>query len=65
MAAYGKEFAKTKLLNPEFHSRLIVVERRRTIGHYGAESNVTDEEAHESFQWAKEFMQVVKEYFGV
>ena len=50
MAAYGKAFAKTKLLDPEFHQRLIVVERRRTIAHYGAESSVTDEEASESFQ---------------
>lgn len=62
MAAYGKAFAKTKLLDPEFHKRLIVVERRRTIGHYGAESNVTNEEASESFQWAEEFMIAVKEY---
>jgi len=39
-----------------------IAERRRAIGHYGEESNVTEEDAHESFEWAGEFMQVVKKY---
>lgn len=64
IAAYGKEFAKTRLLDPEFHRRLIIVERRRAIGHYGQERNVTDEEARESFDWAEEFMRAVKKYLG-
>ncbi|MEP6895482.1 MAG: HEPN domain-containing protein [Chloroflexota bacterium] len=64
IAAYGKEFAKTKALDPKFHHRMIIVERRRAIGHYGEESNVTDEDALESFEWAGEFLQTVKEYFG-
>jgi uncharacterized protein (UPF0332 family) len=64
MAAYGKEFAKTSILDPKFHRRLIIAERRRETGHYGEESGVTDEEARESFEWAEEFMQVVKKYLG-
>ncbi len=65
MAAFGKEFAKTQILDPKFHRRLIVAERRRETGHYGAENSVTAEEALESFQWAEEFTQTVKNYFGV
>ena len=65
IAAYGKEFAKTELLNPEFHRRLITVERRRAVAHYGAESSVSDESALESYQWAEEFMRAVKAYLGV
>lgn len=65
IAAYGKEFAKTGALDPKFHRRLIVVERRRAIGHYGEENGVSDEDALESFQWAEEFMQVVKDYLGM
>jgi uncharacterized protein (UPF0332 family) len=65
IAAYGKEFAKTEKLNPEFHRRLIIVERRRAIGHYGEENRVSDEDALESFQWAEEFMQAVKGYLGM
>jgi len=63
IAAYGKEFAKTEVLDPKFHRRMIIVERRRAIGHYGEDSNVTEEDALESFEWAGEFIQAVKEYF--
>ncbi|HKG54860.1 MAG TPA: HEPN domain-containing protein, partial [Anaerolineales bacterium] len=35
IAAYGKEFSKTNLLDPKFHRRLIVAEERREEGHYG------------------------------
>jgi len=64
MAAFGKEFAKTQILDPKFHRRLIIAERRRETGHYGAENSVTEEESLESFQWAEEFIQTVKDYFG-
>src|SRR6266498_5506177 len=52
IAANGKEFAKTETLDPEFHRHLIIVERRRAIGHYGEENSVSDAAALESFQWA-------------
>jgi uncharacterized protein (UPF0332 family) len=65
IAAYGKEFAKTRILEPEFHRRLIIAEQRRETGHYGEESGVTDEEARESFEWAGEFMQAVRKYLGI
>ncbi len=66
VAAYGKEFAKTSLLDPKFHHYIIVTQKRREVGHYGEENEeVTDDEARESFQWAEEFTQAVKDYFGV
>ena len=49
IAAYGKEFSKTNLLNPKFHRQLIVAEERREDGHYGASQNISDEDALESF----------------
>ena len=64
IAAYGKEFAKTRILDPKFHRRIIIAERRRETGHYAVESSVTQEEALESFQWAEEFIQAVKDYLG-
>src|SRR6266511_3414422 len=64
IAAYGKEFSKTNLLDPKFHRRLIVAEERREDGHYGASQNISNEDALESFQWAEEFMQAVKDYLG-
>lgn len=65
IAAYGKEFSKTKILDPIFHRRIITAEERREDGHYGAGENISDEDALESFQWAGEFIQAVKEYFGL
>jgi uncharacterized protein (UPF0332 family) len=50
IAAYGKEFSKTNLLDPKFHRRLILAEERREDGHYGASQNISDEDALESFQ---------------
>ena len=64
IAAYGKEFSKTRLLDPKFHHYIITAEERREDGHYGASENVSDEDALESFEWAEEFMQAVKEYLG-
>jgi uncharacterized protein (UPF0332 family) len=64
VAAYGKEFAKTGLLDSKFHRYIIDAQQLRQTGHYGEEGEeVTKEQALESFQWAEEFMQVVKEYF--
>lgn len=65
IAAYGREFAKTKILDPKFHRYIITAEERREDGHYGAGKNISDEDALESFQWAGEFMKAVKEYFGL
>jgi uncharacterized protein (UPF0332 family) len=65
IAAYGKEFSKTKVLDPKFHRYIIDTEERREDGHYGAGKNVSDEDALESFQWAGEFMKAVKEYFDM
>ena len=63
IAAYGKEFAKTKILDPKFHRYIITAEERREDGHYGASENISDEDTLESFQWAGEFMKAVREYF--
>jgi uncharacterized protein (UPF0332 family) len=62
IATFGKEFAKTGLLDPKFHRRLIIAQRRREIGHYGMMQSITDDEALESYQWAEEFIQAVKVY---
>jgi uncharacterized protein (UPF0332 family) len=63
VAAYGKEFTKTGLLDPKFHLYIIQAQKLRQIGHYGEEGEeVTKEQALESFQWAEEFMQAVKAY---
>jgi len=65
VAAYGREFARTRLLDPKFHRYIIDAQERRQVGHYGDEhEEVTEEQALESFQWAGEFKEVVKAYLG-
>ena len=65
LAAYGKEFSKTKILDPKFHHNILVAEKRRETGHYGIEKEVSIEEAKESFEWAEEFIEAVKKYLKV
>ncbi|MCL5611486.1 MAG: HEPN domain-containing protein [Chloroflexi bacterium] len=65
VAAYGKEFAKTGLLDPKFHRYIIDAQKLRQTGHYGDEGEeVTDEQANESCQWAGEFKEAVKAYLS-
>jgi len=65
VAAYGKEFAKTGVLDPKFHRYILDAQERRQIGHYGGvHEDVTDEQARESFQWADEFKQAVETYLS-
>jgi len=65
VAAYGKEFAKTGLLDPKFHRYIIDAQKLRQTGHYGDEGEeVTEEQAVEAYQWTGEFMEAVKEYLG-
>lgn len=63
VAAYGREFAKTGLLDPKFHRYILDAQQLRQTGHYGEEGEeVTEEQALESFRWAGEFMQAIREY---
>jgi len=65
VAAYGKEFAKTGVLDPKFHRYILDAQERRQIGHYGGvHEDVTDEQARESLRWAEEFKQAVEAYLN-
>jgi uncharacterized protein (UPF0332 family) len=39
VAAYGKEFAKTGILDPKYHRYIIITQKRRETGYYGWESS--------------------------
>jgi uncharacterized protein (UPF0332 family) len=41
IASFGKEFAKTGLLNPKFHHYLTESQERRNIGDYSVLAEVT------------------------
>lgn len=64
IAAYVREFSKPGLLNPKFHRYLLETKKRHDIAHYGLNKRVSEEEAHQSFLWADEFMQAVKKFLN-
>jgi uncharacterized protein (UPF0332 family) len=56
IAAFGKEFAKTKVLDPKFHRCLIDAQDLRNLGDYGIGPGVTADQAQEVLLWAAEFL---------
>jgi len=62
IASFGKEFAKTGMLNPKFHHYLMESQDRRNIGDYSVLAEVTKEEVREMLAWAKEFIKAAENY---
>ncbi len=62
IANFGKEFARTKILDPKFHNYLIESQDRRNIGDYEIVFTVTNEQAQEMLEWANEFIEVAEKY---
>jgi uncharacterized protein (UPF0332 family) len=59
---FGKEFAKTGVLNPKFHYYLMESQERRNIGDYSVLAEVTKEEVREMLAWAKEFIKAAETF---
>jgi uncharacterized protein (UPF0332 family) len=62
IANFGKEFAKSGLLNPKFHKYLIDAQDRRNVGDYSIRDAVSKEQAEEMLDWVKEFLQTAEKY---
>jgi uncharacterized protein (UPF0332 family) len=56
IAAFGKECAATRIMDPKFHRYLISSQNTRQIGDYGVENNVSSADAAEVISWAEEFL---------
>jgi uncharacterized protein (UPF0332 family) len=56
IAAFGKEFAQSKSLDPKYHRYLIASQNLRQTGDYGVEQNVSLSEASQAVNWADEFL---------
>lgn len=62
IGAYGKEFAKTKLLDQKFHRWLIEGFDTRLIGDYHVETNIEESIVANMINQAREFLEVAQEY---
>jgi uncharacterized protein (UPF0332 family) len=56
IAAFGKEFAQSKDLDPKYHRYLIASQDLRQTGDYGVEQNVSLNEAAQVINWAEDFL---------
>ena len=62
IAAYGKNFAKTKALDPKFHRWLRDGFDKRISGDYGVDTGIEDDIAANMINQAREFLEAAQEY---
>lgn len=62
IGAYGKEFAKTKELDPKFHRSLRAGFDARISGDYDVDTNITNEFVADMINQAREFLEAAQEY---
>jgi len=64
IAAFGREFAKSGLVAPEFHRFLIEAKELRTTGDYGQFNAVTTDQATEQIDRADRFLEMAIQAMG-
>ena len=64
IAAFGKEYAKTGILDTKFHKYLILSQSERQVGDYGIGESVDTEDAVKLISWAKEFLEIANQHFS-
>lgn len=62
IAAYGKNFAKTKALDPKFHRWMRDGFDKRNTGDYGVDTGIEDEIVATMINQAREFMLAAQKY---
>ena len=62
IANYGKEFSKTKVLDPKFHKYLIAAQDFRSQGDYGYGPSVSEGHAQDAIKWADDFLYTAKKF---
>jgi len=62
IAAFGKEFAKTGVLDIRFHRYLLDAQDFRNLGDCGLGRPVTAKQARQVLQWAAEFAEAAEQY---
>jgi len=61
-AAYGKEFAKTGLLDLKFHGWILRAFDKRIEGDYRSDANLSDEEVTTMIGQAREFLTAARRF---
>ena len=61
IAAFGREFAKTGVLDPHLHRHLIDAQDLRNVGDYDTASTITDAQLRELLEWTDAFLAAVED----
>ena len=64
IAAFGREFAKTNLLDPKLHRYLLDAQDLRNLGDYGIERPMSAAQVQEILAWADEFISTVEHFLS-
>ncbi|OGO31016.1 MAG: hypothetical protein A2136_02755 [Chloroflexi bacterium RBG_16_54_11] len=64
IAAYGKEFAQTRLLKPEHHKHLRDGFMARQIGDYGIEKEISNSTVAELIEWGNNFLKDAEKFLA-
>ena len=62
IGAYGKEYAKTKELDPKFHKSLRAGFDARISGDYDVDTNITNQFVADMINQAREFLEAAQKY---
>lgn len=62
IAAFGKEFIKTKIFPQKMRDSLVSAFELRQMGDYGSPGSISKEKAQTIIEQAKEFIEIVEEY---
>jgi uncharacterized protein (UPF0332 family) len=65
-AAYGDEFAKTALLDPQFHRWLLDIDTsdKRIVGDYGVEATLIPDDVRTMLEHARAFLGAASHYLS-
>ena len=61
ISAFGREYAKTGLMDSKYHRWLIDAQDFRNIGDYGIDVHISEDDAKSACQWAGEFINHAEE----
>ncbi|MBU3967657.1 MAG: HEPN domain-containing protein [Euryarchaeota archaeon] len=62
IAAFGKDFIKTKIFPQKMRDSLVSAFELRQMGDYGSPGSISKEKALTLIEQAKEFIEIVEEY---
>ena len=62
--AYGEEFAKTALIDPQFHRWLLDASDKRILGDYGVEAALTPDDVRIMLEHARAFLEAASHYLS-